>query len=540
MSVMSVGSVLVSDDAREAAQVKEESARVAEAVRRRQYYAGQQYDEENRLTADALGCDPLKGNPLPEHKRKHAYSTQIGECIDFLADRLGEGFVVKAVADPVQQVIDAFVESSDLIGAANENGVIEVVADALLRDAFQTGDVPVYVGWDPVEGRVYPEFWESEKVEFVYETTRKVQKVIRREVVWRRHDDGEMREVTERHEYELARNEAGVMEAQRTLWWDQEDAPRETEWLGLGRLPWVLLRADRKSLRALRGQSLISEQAMGTADRYNAVEQVSWLIARYNSHGNLAVIGDGASLRLESDGRQSKDVADVLTFPGGTALQVLQLPTDAQMIEHQRGVLADALYHVFGLTRVEPDTLQGLGGVTGYALEILNQKAEATFRRIGRQWRQDFLGLLSLVLDVHAWKQTAPIGMLDPTTLAFEEFDGDPEEMVLVPGLIPVQAWWTIDPDTVFPNRTVEIQMGSGYIVDEVMIRDDFVAGLISLEEALRRRGYDPKKIKEIVSEIDARAPQEETGRSGVPGAPAPSGTQAGRTVGSTRRSGEA
>jgi hypothetical protein len=74
--------------------------------------------------------------------------------------------------------------------------------------------------------------------------------------------------------------------------------------------------------------------------------------------------------------------------------------------------------------------------------------------------------------------------------------------------------------------------MGSGYIVDEVMTRDDFVAGLISLEEALRKRGYDDPEIVKIIEEIDARKPAvPEDGRGTLPGAPTSAGTKAGSTV---------
>lgn len=541
-------SVPVNADAEEFARQAEEQARLINVAKRRMYYDGEQYAAENATTAAALKLDPLTQR-VPEHKRQHAYSTQIQEAVDFLADRIGEGFTVEAADQGVQDVINAMTAATDVISAETDDGEQVIVTDDILRDALVAGDVACNVRWDPIESRPFLEFWESENVEFVYATSRKVTKVVRSEVVWRTFGPQDTRQVVERSETSMQYNEAGEREAQTVVYIDNAEEPEgQPEWHGVGRIPWCLLRADSKSLRSTRGESPISEQAMETADRYNAVEQVAWLIARYNSHANVAVIGDGASLKLESDGRVSKDVADVLTFPGGTALQVLTLPTDPDMIVHQRAVLADGLYSTFGLTRVEPDTLQGLGSVSGYALEILNQKTDGTFKRIRRHWRKDWVSLLNLVLDVTAWQEHGEPVVFNPTTFEFTPMPlnpGDSTTPFPVDG-IPMLQWWTVDPAEVFPDRAVEIRMGSGYIVDDVRIRDDFVAGLISQEEALRQRGYTDQDLKRVVKEVKAAKPAPtpaETGAFGkatttvintsqtAPGVAAPAGTAAGSTV---------
>lgn len=319
----------------------------------------------------------------------------------------------------------------------------------------------------------------------------------------------------------------------------------ETAFLGIGRIPWILMKSDAKSLRGSRGESPITTQAMETADRLNAVEQVSYLISRYNSHANVAVIGDGASLKLESDGRVEKDVADVLTFPGGTALQVLTLPTDPQMIEHQRKVLTDALFGCFGLTRVDTDTVGTLGSISGYALEILNQKQESTTGRITRTWRKCWNDLIDLVLDCHAWWALGQVQMLDNHG---EWQDLTDDEMMAVLGSVddpdaPIVAvtWWNVDPAATFPNRTLKISMGTGYIVDDVMIRDDFTAGLISRKEALRQRGMGPTQIDQIEQEIgEEKPPTPEIGAFGQGGTTGgarlqPVGTKAGSTLGTAK-----
>lgn len=528
-------------DAEDFARQAEEQARLVNVAKRRMYYEGEQYATENALTASALHLNPLTER-VPEKDRQHAYSTQIQEAVDFLANRIGEGFSVEAVDPKVQAVVDLMTTASDVIAAETDEGDQVIVTDDVLRDALVAGDVACYVGWDAVEESPYLEFWESENVEFVYSTTRKVIKVIHTEIVWRDFGPRDTRQCIERTECDMGMNAAGEMEARTVTYIDGADQPEGPPvWHGCGRLPWALLRADSMSLRATRGDSPISEQAMETADRYNAVEQVAWLIARYNSHANVAVIGDGASLKLESDGRVSKDVADVLTFPGGTALSVLTLPTDPQMIMHQRMVLADALYNSFGLTRVEPDTLSGLGSVSGYALEILNQKTDGTFKRIRRHWRKDWISLINLVLDITAWNQFSVLEVLDPATGLFSPFgDNTP----ISADSVLMSQWWLVDPETVFPDRKMEIRMGTGYIVDDVRIRDDFVAGLISQEEALRQRGYTDTDLKRVVKEVKAAKPAPTPVAAGAFGVrqvaapgqtqvvvPAPAGTAAGSTV---------
>lgn len=533
-------SIPVDDRGKEMARRAEEMARRVEVAKRRLYYAGEQYAQENADAMTALHLDALRER-LPEHRRKHAYSTQIQESVDFLADRIGEGFDVIAQAPAVQDVIDGMVVATDLISAESEDGDVDFVTDDVLRESLVAGDTPVEVKWDPIEARAFLEFWEAETVDFVRDGTRKTRKVVRTEVVWRTDELGQQRQVRERHEYEMLLNPAFVMEACRRMWWDDEDSeddpPREVEWLGIGRLPWALLRCDSKSLRANRGESLITLQAMETADRYNAVEQVAWLIARYNSHANVAVIGDGASLKMESDGRVSKDVADVLTFPGGTALEVLSLPTDPQMIEHQRRVLSDALHAAFGLVRIEPDTVNGLGAVSGYALEILNQKTEGTFRRIRRYWRKDWISLLNLVLDVTAWKRETALGLVDLQSGAVLPVADEAALLPVAEDAVVLSQWWLTDPQAVFPDRVIEIRMGSGYIVDDVKVRDDFVANLVSRRYALQVRGLDDGTIDEIEEQIkDAEPEVPETSAFGSlpvvqPGGAGTSGTAAGSTV---------
>jgi hypothetical protein len=429
-----------------------------------------------------------------------------------------------------------------------------MVTDDVLREAMVAGDTAVYVGWDPVEQNILLEFWESECVEFRMQSTTVIDKVIRTQQLWVTDPSptipNAVRQVTERRVYSMNPNALGFEECLMEVYWDQEEQPRTHEWLGVGRIPWKLLRCEARGLRQTRGSSLVTEQVVSAADRYDAVEQTAYLIARYNSHANLVVVGDQAELTAREGGRIHKDVADVLTFPGGTNAFPLALPTDATMIEHQRKVLADSIYQCFGLTRVDTETVTGLGAVSGYALEILNQKTEATFRRIRRVWRKDWLSLLNLVLDITAWKRVdtaitnaaggrVDVYVWDETAGAMRLVPQVEDEFMLVGPTL--RAFWTIDPDVVFPERKIEIQMGSGYVVDDVMVRDDFIAKLISHREALMLRGYSPTRAEEIIAEVADEAPPlpdfsagalvGETGRSTVA-----SSTKAGSTLSNTQR----
>lgn len=523
-------------DAREAHLLEEEQRRVHDVVLRRMYYDGGQYDAKNRDTAAAESLAEVR--LLPEHYKVHAYSTQIQDSVDFIAAQLSEDFKIEA-ADPTVQstLMAALLASPDLSAGEDED---DLSVTNVLRDALGAGDVPVHVRWDEVDGTAWFEFWESEGVEFRYQegNRHRLEKVIVTERVWKYGIGDEIQEKTQATTYEMLGGECA-----RTIQVDNEE-PGAPEFIGLPFIPWCLLRANKKRLRATRGESIITDQAMKSADRYNSVEQTSYLIARYNSHGNLVVVGDAAVMQSNEQGHVSKDVADVLTFPGGTQAIPIVLPTDPQMIEHQREVLLDSLYGSFGLVRLDPGTVQGMGQVSGYALEILNRKTEATFTQIGKQWTRDLQAMLNLALDVTAYKATEESDLIGddetPGLIAAQPVD-EPVDMEMLQ-IAVLTRMLAIDPAAEFPNRKVEIRMGNGYIVDDVMIRDDFVAGLVSLEEALRLRGYDDDDIVRIVGEIDARKPPEpEVGLSpaaAVAARQAGSSTKAASTLGTATATG--
>lgn len=499
------------------------SSRQRLAAKRRLYYEGSQYYAENWDKALDCHIDPLTDR-LPEHDKLHAYSTQIGECVDFIASQLSDGFRLKMADTAAQAVLDGAVRATEILNGGEADDALTV--DDILREACVPGDVPYEVRWDPIAETAFVEFWENEQVEFDVPYGQTVAKVWRRNWIWvkdRTAPNLPDKQVLERVRYSLRKNERGIDECIREVFWDNEEDVKASEWLGMPVVPWFVLRADKRSLRGFRGDSLIKTQAMEAADRYNSVEQLSYIIARYNSHGNLVIIGDGAAVGLEADGLIHKDVADVLKFPGGTSASVITLPTDPQMIEHQREVLADSMYASFGLSRVEPATMQGLGQISGYALEILNRKSEGTFRRVRRTFRKDMIHMVNLILDVTAWRRDAVLAGVDESGQIVDIFGAEDvraDEFELPVGLLPVPMFEQIDPSEVFGNRKIDVQMPSGYIVDDVAVRDDFVSGMISRREALRKRGYSDPEITKIENEIGDETPEpvEETGSSGLTG----------------------
>lgn len=506
-------------DSAEGAAQHAEQARREHITEARDYYAGSQYDDDNAECARELTAANLRGEKaivrylldvyqLPEHLRRHAYSTQIAECVDYLADRLAEGFAVETSPQPVADIVASCLDATPELSATDDDEQRAVAT--VLTEAVKTGDVPALIRWDDTEQVCRLEFWDSEMVRMDFADGRPdtVVKVSVDQTDWRT-VDGTHKQVQLRRDWVLtpADDPGGRRCVERVYVTDQgEEIARrpveEIEWR-LPVLPWHVLRAHRPRLRDTRGTSLISVQAMRTADRYNAVEQVSWLIARYNSHGNLAVVGDQPHLMAQEGKRIQKDVADVLTFPGGTGVHAITLPTDPRMIEHQRQVLLEALFGCFSLTRTDQETVSNLGQVSGYALEILNERTEGTFARVRSQLVRDLKRLLSLVVDVHTYRAAG----------------WQPGRNVDLP-----------------PQRDITVRLGSGWVVDDAQARDALLAGAISRREYLRLTGRSDDEAGRILDEI-AEEQERFRDRGGESGNFV-SGIQAGRTLGDVSRNG--
>lgn len=499
------------DDYRAAA----EAVRREEVAERRSYYRGDECDQANASCLRELALNGSRtgekslarwvhDQTLPEHLRQHSYSIEIEDSVDFLTHRLAADFGVEANNDTVQRIIDDCLDSSPELSGTSDDDEVSVVN--VTRESLVADDCPVRIRYDATIGKCWLDFYPSDAVrlDFTTERSDRPDVAILRETHWVADSSTEsgFRQVIIRREWRMDWYQyanptdspdtglTGPMTWQCVEhWWEEtagEDIDRGAIPTGVPFIPWGLLRSSRKDLRRERGQSVITRRAMRTADRYNAVEQHSWLAARHNSHGNVAIIGDAAMLQAGTETVIHKDVADALTFPGGTAVVPILLPTDPAMIEHQRDVLLDVLFGTFGLARVDQSTLQGMGQVTGYALEILNGKTESTFDALRTQFIRDWLALLNTVLDVHAHLSHI-----------------DPEAVTATDGIVRALA---IDPRITYPDRAMDIRTGTGNVIDIARLRDDYVAGLLPRREVWRQMGYTPDEIKQLEQDIAAEA----------------------------------
>lgn len=530
----------------------------------RSYYAGSQYDARNAACrADMLASTDASAEEkalvrllafwdetLPEHLRLHEYSTQIQESVDFVANRLADSARIVLDDPTADRVVQAALDASPKLAGSPDDDEITLVN--VFREAVKVGDVPVLVRWR--DDTCWLEFWDSEVVEMRFTddhadlvevvveqvdwlvppgsstgeeepvTVRRVWRVVERPTVGEVPLDVVERQLADDTLATVPEGGPGVrLECAELVYLVRSDGVEHlrTVWWGAPFLPWWLLRGDQKALSADRGESLITNQTMKSADRYNAVQQHAWKTVVYNSHSNIVLTGD--ALMVESQHRVvRKDVADVLTFPGATNATVLSLPTQPDLIVQQTETLKDSMYGSMGVTRVDQTSLQGLGGVTGYALEILDQKSVGTFSRIRQTLVRDLKTLVNLVLNCYAyWSQAgSTVGEDAPV-------NEQPTSYV------------NVDPTSLFPNRKTEVRMGTGHVVDDARIRDDFTARLISLEEALRQKGMGDEDIRLILSELQGAAERSAAAQRvafGETGTEGTTSTQAGRRFATTNR----
>jgi len=453
------------------------------------YYDGAQYDVENEELADRTGYTS-RGLRLPEHLRKHAYSSHIQEAIDVLADMFAEGISFDG-------------EHADLLNQLWKQTGMGDRADDWFRDAIIKGDVYAIPDYDPISESMTIDVWEAESI-------------------WPVYAQDNWRKLTRWYTFQTVIDDQGNEKDQKIVWVllettipvlndnidevdvvDMEFPPErvieqlveyvfENEELvdvkahQKGFFPLVHARGDtRHQLRSMFGDTMITKKVQGTADRYNALGQLGFRVARQNSFSTIAVVGDSASLGAGSrDETIAKDIADVLRFPGGTNVSTISLPADPRMLEYQQKLLEKNLYKEFGLTKIDLEDFGGMGTISGYALEVLNRKERATYKRVRKNALAGIRDLANRMLDVYA---TAT-------------------------GVMNGQDWWEIDPLAEFPNRDgIQIVMGSGDIVDAVSDRDDFTVGLVSREYVLRRKGLDTKEIAQVVAEINTQAEADAT-----------------------------
>jgi hypothetical protein len=433
------------------------------------YYAGQQYDEENDTLWEALGYKG-KGMRLPEHLRKHAYSSHIQEAIDVLADMLSEGVQFSG-------------EYADELNEAWGQAEMDERNDDWFRDSLICGDVYAIPEFDPFLETMRVDVWEAESIWPVYDQNdwRRLDHYYRFRTFADEQGEHQEERVTVLQPFQTFApsdsNPTGVVyQAVEYTFVDEELS--ESRPLMLPFLPLVHGRGDtRNRLRSRFGDSMITRKVRGSADRYNSLGQLGFRVARQNSFATLAVVGDAANLGA---GRKeegiAKDIADVLTFPGGTDLKAITLPTDPRMIDSQTRLLEKNLYKEFGLTKIDMEDMTGMGTVSGYALEVLNRKDRATHERVRKNAKAGIRALANMMLDIKAIREA--------------QAQGTP--------------WWEVDPDAIYPNRAgIQVVVGSGDIVDTTSDRDDYTAGVVSRKYVLRRKGMSDGQIDAVEAEIE-------------------------------------
>jgi len=490
---------------------------------RRAYYEGQEYAALNAETLKDLGNSTNWTEAyLPEHHRKHHYADQIGDGIDFLSDQVSGGMILRSASEQE----DLAAKVTEWITALFARSGLDSREQESVREVLITGDLLAYMVPDEYadaelgEPAVRVEMWEAESMEIDYDPNDWQRMVeVRLEHLEETYDsagdivnvvtirrfnilpqlqaDGEIVDECTERVYHLSTD----VTEQDAL---DEKLPVRIVRHGLPFLPFVHLHGEFAEMRSMWGKSIISELLMQTADRYNSVEQLEYLAVRYNSTATMVVTGDWAHKTMEAD-VVATDVADILVLPGSNDADSLFLPTDTDLLLQQQDRLIDSLFKQMGLQRLDSDKIRSFGEVSGYALEILNRKTDGTFRRIVGNLTAGYRSILEMSFVVDAFVRGRIVVDEIPEAV-FELAEAlDMEASYLV---------WAQSEDGAFPNgetfdvmwpdTTLHVDFGSGYIVDEVAVRDDFVSNLISRREALRQKRYSDKDIDRIETEIAA------------------------------------
>jgi hypothetical protein len=453
---------------------------VIEYARAQEYYAGEQYEKENDELSVSAGYTAANKR-MPEHLRKHAYSSHIQEAIDILADMFASGIKFEGPhsvelnkwwkAGEMESRIDDWFREALITGQSYATPVFDADDDSMDADFWQADEMwPVYRRQNY---RELERLYRFEQVDDIDGQRELVHVFLRRpmldedgEVMFRVDVDTEtISPVMQIVEY--------VLDEQLEIYDVVSHAVPDFEV--------VHGRGDtRRKVRSSFGDTMITKKVRGTADRFNALGQLGFRVARQNSFATIGVVGDQALLGAGSrDDGIAKDVADVLRFPGGTDLKPITLPTDPRMIESQQRLLEKNLYREFGLTKIDMEDIGGLGTVSGYALEVLNRKDRATHQRVRKNAISAIRTLANRMLDIHAYRMGEAEG----------------------------RDWWDVDPLERYPDRAkIEVVIGSGDIVDAVGDREDYEAGIVSRRFVLRRKGLDKTDIDTIESEVQSEA----------------------------------
>lgn len=434
------------------------------------YYDNAQYDKENGAKRNALQKRP--DERLPEHQRKHAYSGVIEEGVDFITDQLMDNLSIEVKTEaelksgeaddkiPEEQIkFDEIWDASDM----------DLEAPDLTREALVSADAYIMIVWDEADQLVKFIPYEATAINPTYSETN-YKKMIMATVYSSTYSDEEKREMAYREEYVLGQTSEGFEECIYLKFEEDNETPIESKLLNIPFIPIVHLKAIRKKVRKSFGESIV-KKAISDADRYNAVNQLEFLIGRYNSSSHLALFGTESKINPEQL-FLGNEVNDFWSFPNTTEAKVMTLPTDPAMINNQCEKIEKNMYKKLGIQKMDLEDMKGLGAPSGYSLEIMNRKTNGVFTRIQKELTKGYTEVFNKALDMQAIMESG-------------------------------KEWWDVDTEKAYPNRTVKFTFGTVFVADSDAIRQDFVAGMISRKRALMQKGLSEQDAMEISEEAE-------------------------------------
>lgn len=434
------------------------------------YYRREQYDKENESERLQLGLTSDKR--LPEHRRLHCYTGAIEEGIDFITDQLMEKLSIKVKTNaevlsgepedtpPSEQTIFLNIwEQSDM----------DLNAPDLTREALVSAESYILLKWDESEQIIKILPYDAESIDPVYSQDN-YKKMIHCNIWENKYDSVQGREVKYREQYILGMTSEGYQECLYLKYNDIQDEPIEARLLNIPFIPIVHIKAIRKRVRESFGESLV-ERLVPDADRYNAVNQLEFLIARFNSSSHLAVFGTESAIKPENL-HLGGEANDFWAFPATTDAKAIALPTDPTMLVNQKETIENQMYRKMGIQRMDMQDFKGLGAPSGYALEIINRKTDGVFIRIQKELSKAYIEVFDKSMDMQAIMESQ-------------------------------KPWWSIDPKKIYPNRTIIFTFGSMFVADREQIRSDYVAGLVSQKKSLILMGYSETEALEIIDQVN-------------------------------------
>ena len=434
-----------------------------------QYYDNSQYEKENKSMRDQLHL--TDDQRLPEHLRKHAYSGIITEGIDFITDQLMENMAIEVKTqkevesgEPDETIPD----EQTIFQRMWDESDMDLEAPDTTREALVSAEAYILLKWDEAEKVVKFLPYEAASVNPIYSKTN-YKEMLMATIYTQEYSDTEETDIEVKEQYVLGQTSEGYRECVYLKFIEDDEVPVEAKLLNIPFIPIIHLRAVRKKLRKSFGESLVAK-VIGDVERYNGVNHEEFQIARYNAKSHLALFGTESEIEPNQLFLGS-EVNDFWAFPNTTEAKVLTMPTDKALIESQCEKLEKNAYKKMGLQKMDLEDIKGMGAPSGYALEIMNRKTDGVFTRIQKELSKGYITLFDTAMDMQAIMESG-------------------------------KEWWSVDPKTVYPNRTIQFTFGSVFIADSESIRQDYVAGLISRKRALMLKGYSEQDANKMADEV--------------------------------------